>query len=121
MTKRWRKRKGKLDPITVDRRRTSLILSRDTVVPWLEPINSYNPVIHRIKEAVFHASLVDDLKKDPVPPPHPELTKFFHTPEPIVEKIADLTERLRDALDIKKVPLKVRQKKAKDALRDDEG
>lgn len=94
---------------------------RDAVLPWLEPVNSFNPVIHRIKEAVFHASLVEDLKKDPVPPPHPELTKFFNTPEPIGEQVADVTERLKSALDIKKIPAKVRQKKVKEGLREDEG
>lgn len=119
--KRWTTRTGKHHSANTSLHRSALTTDRDAVVPWLEPINSYNPVIHRIKEAVFHASLVDDLKKDPIPLPHPELTKFFHTPEPIVEKVADLTERLKDALDIKKVPLKVRQKKAKEALRDDEG
>nr|XP_019042867.1 hypothetical protein I302_08576 [Kwoniella bestiolae CBS 10118]OCF21797.1 hypothetical protein I302_08576 [Kwoniella bestiolae CBS 10118] len=88
---------------------------------WFDPERSYNPVIHRIKEAIFHASLTADLDANPLGPPHPELTKFFDTPFEIVEKCEDLTKRLKNALDIKKVPPRTRKKVQKEGLREDEG
>ncbi|KAK6902779.1 hypothetical protein I203_108038 [Kwoniella mangroviensis CBS 8507] len=88
---------------------------------WFEPEKSYNPVIHRIKEAIFHASLTADLDANPLGPPHPELIKYFNTPSEIVERSEDLTKRLKDALDIKKVPPRTRKKVQKEGLREDEG
>ncbi|WWD01563.1 hypothetical protein V866_008508 [Kwoniella sp. B9012] len=88
---------------------------------WFEPEKSYNPVIHRIKEAIFHASLTADLDANPLGPPHPELTKYFNTPSEVVERSEDLTKRLKDALDIKKVPPRTRKKVQKEGLREDEG
>ena len=90
-------------------------------VPWFEPGKSYNPAIHRVKEAIFHASLTADLSKDPLGPPHPELVKYFHTPEELVADTAKVTAQLKDALDIKKVPPKQRKKVAKEGLREGEG
>ncbi|KAK8869939.1 hypothetical protein IAR55_000507 [Kwoniella newhampshirensis] len=90
-------------------------------VTWFDTRNSYNPVIHRIKEAIFHASLTRDLDADPLGPPHPELVKYFNTPDEIVETVQDITSRLKEALDIKKVPPKTRKKVTKEGLRDDEG
>ncbi|WWD15786.1 hypothetical protein CI109_100210 [Kwoniella shandongensis] len=88
---------------------------------WFNTRDSYNPVIHRIKEAIFHASLTQDLDADPLGPPHPELTKYFHTPKEIGEKVEDISQRLKDALDLKKVPPKTRKKVTKEGLREDEG
>ncbi|OCF38430.1 hypothetical protein I317_07796 [Kwoniella heveanensis CBS 569] len=88
---------------------------------WFDPQRSYNPVIHRIKEAIFHASLTADLDANPLGPPHPELVKYFNTPEEIGEKVEDLTQRLKEKLDIKKVPIRTRKKVTKEGLRDDEG
>ena len=83
---------------------------------------SYNPVIHRIKEAIFHASLTQDLDADPLGPPHPELVKFFHTPEEVGDEVEEITRQLKEQLKIKKVPPKVRRRKAeKEELRPDEG
>jgi ATP-dependent DNA helicase 2 subunit 2 len=91
-------------------------------VTWFDPINSFNPVIHRIKEAIFHASLTQDLDADPLGPPHPELVKFFKTPEGLGERVQGVTQRLKEKLDIKKVPPRVRAaKKTKEGLRPDEG
>jgi len=88
---------------------------------WYDSGNSYNPVIHRIKEAIFHASLTQDLNTDPLGPPHPELTKFFNTPDSIGKAVEKVTEQLRDALDVKKVTPKMRKKAEKEGLRPDEG
>nr|XP_019013387.1 uncharacterized protein I206_01453 [Kwoniella pini CBS 10737]OCF52168.1 hypothetical protein I206_01453 [Kwoniella pini CBS 10737] len=88
---------------------------------WFETQKSYNPVIHRIKEAIFHASLTSDLDADPLGPPHPELTKYFDTPDEIADRITDVTEKLKDALNIKKVSPRTRKKVQKEGLREDEG
>lgn len=88
---------------------------------WFSSTRSVNPVIHRIKEAILHASLTADPEKHPLGPPHREITQYFHTPEEIVARTEKITEQLRDALDIKKVPPKARRQANKEALRDDEG
>jgi ATP-dependent DNA helicase 2 subunit 2 len=90
--------------------------------PWFDTVTSYNPAIHRIKEAIFHASLTRDLDQDPLGPPHPEIVRYLNPPQALVEKSEDVMQRLKEALDIKKVPAKVRmQKRAKEGLREDEG
>ncbi|WVR05055.1 hypothetical protein IAU60_002067 [Kwoniella sp. DSM 27419] len=93
----------------------------DDDIRWFEPEKSFNPVIHRIKEAIFHASLTADLDAYPLGPPHPELTKYFQTPEEMGDQVVDLTNRLKDALAVKKVPPKTRKKVVKEGLREDEG
>jgi len=99
-----------------------LVMDRETDRPrWFEPFRSFNPVIHRIKEAIFHASLASDLDADPLPPPHPELTKYFDTPDEIVDGTAKLVSQLKDALNIKKVTPKQRKKFIKEGLGEDEG
>lgn len=63
-----------------------------------------------------------DLDKDPLGPPHPELTKYFNPPDELVEKAAPVVSRLKEALAVKKVPAKVRQqKRQKEGLREGEG
>ena len=88
---------------------------------WFDINKSYNPVIHRIKEAIFHASLTKDLEKDPLGPPHPELLKYFNTPEPLIKDSEDIVHRLKESLHIKKVPPKMRKKMEKEELRPEEG
>ena len=96
--------------------------NRDNDKPrWFEPYRSFNPVIHRIKEAIFHASLASDLEKDPLGPPHPELTKYFDPPEEIVADTTKVVNQLKDALNIKKVQPRQRRKYVKEGLREDEG
>lgn len=79
--------------------------------PWFDPSLSYNPSIHRTKQAILHASLTADPKTDPLGPPHPELVKYFYTPERLVRQTEKVTERLKDALDIKKVTRAQRKKR----------
>lgn len=81
---------------------------------WYDPAFSYNPSIHRIKQAVFHAAVTSDPKTDPLGPPHPELTKYFRTPETLLEKTEKVTERLKEALNIKKVTRAPRKKRPSD-------
>lgn len=100
----------------------NIVMERDNDKPrWFEPFRSFNPTIHRIKEAIFHASLASDLDADPLPPPHPELTKYFDTPDEIVDGTAKLVSQLKDALNIKKVAPKQRKKFVKEGLGEDEG
>lgn len=93
----------------------------DEPARWFDINRSYNPVIHRIKEAIFHASLTEDLDSNPLGPPQPELVKYFHTPEGLVKGAEDVTGRLQAALKVKKVPPKQRKKAQKEELRADEG
>ena len=88
---------------------------------WFEPNQSYNPVIHRIKEAIFHASTTPDLDADPLPEPHRDLVKYFETPEEMLESVDRVMGKLKDSLKVKKVPPKMRKKAEKQALREDEG
>ncbi|WOO81065.1 ATP-dependent DNA helicase II subunit 2 [Vanrija pseudolonga] len=89
--------------------------------PWFDPALSYNPVIHRTKEAIFHASLTPDLEADPLGPPHPDIVKYFQTPPKVADRVDKVTERLKEALDIKKVAPRVRKRANNEGLRDDEG
>ncbi|KAL7422191.1 ATP-dependent DNA helicase yku80 [Cryptotrichosporon argae] len=89
--------------------------------PWFDPSQSYNPVIHRIKEAIFHASLVPDLDSNPLPPPHPDITKYFSTPAEVASRVEDVTKSLQQSLGVKKVPVRTRKRIAKEGLREDEG
>lgn len=88
---------------------------------WFDPSLCVNPVIHRIKEAIFHASLTADPKANPLGPPHPDIIKYFHTPEVIAQKVEKLTEQLKEALDIKKIPPRQRKKFVREGLAEDEG
>lgn len=83
--------------------------------PWFDPALSFNPSIHRTKQAILHAALTADPKADPLGPPHPELVKYFYTPEQLVKQTEKITERLKDALDIKKVTRAKRTKRQSEA------
>jgi len=93
----------------------------DGPIKWFDVNKSYNPVIHRIKEAIFHASLTQDLDNNPLGPPHPELVKYFQTPAQLAKGVEDVTGRLKDSLSIKKVPPKQRKKVEREELRPEEG
>lgn len=49
-------------------------------VPWYDTRQSYNPAIHRTKQALFHSAIVNDIASNPLPPPHPELLKYINPP-----------------------------------------
>ncbi|KAH8830040.1 ku80-like protein [Flagelloscypha sp. PMI_526] len=75
--------------------------------PWFEPNESYNPAIHRIKQAMLHTGVVEDITADPCPPPNPELLKFFEPPEDMVEAAESALEGVRTALNVRAVPKRV--------------
>ncbi|KZT42746.1 SPOC domain-like protein [Sistotremastrum suecicum HHB10207 ss-3] len=54
--------------------------------PWFDPAQSYNPALHRIKQALFHAAVVPDLNTHPLPLPHAELLKYFEPPPKVVKR-----------------------------------
>ena len=54
--------------------------------PWFDTSFSYNPAIHRVKQAMFHCAIVNDIATHPLPPPHPELTQYFEPPAKLVKK-----------------------------------
>ncbi|TYJ53339.1 hypothetical protein B9479_006054 [Cryptococcus floricola] len=78
---------------------------------WFDPKEAVNPSIHRVNEAIFHASLTADLDLDPLGAPHPEIVKYFNTPAEVGKKVEDVTERLKELLAIRKVPPKMKKKK----------
>ncbi|KAK7064784.1 SPOC domain-like protein [Favolaschia claudopus] len=80
--------------------------------PWFDTRMSYNPAIHRIKQAQFHAAVVSDLNKNPVPPPHPEILKYFEPPKRALKRARDAIEEVKTEFKVKQVPKKVaRQRK----------
>ncbi|KAI5986333.1 SPOC like C-terminal domain-containing protein [Pisolithus albus] len=74
--------------------------------PWFDPRLSYNPAIHRTKQALFHAAVVPDLAAYPLPPPHPELTKYFEPPKRVLKRARQSFEACKEAFKVKEVPRK---------------
>ncbi|KAJ7630413.1 SPOC domain-like protein [Roridomyces roridus] len=75
--------------------------------PWFETPLSYNPAIHRIKQAQFHAAVTSDLATNPLPPPHPELLKYWDPPRPALKRSRDAVEKCQLEFKVKEVPKKV--------------
>ncbi|KAJ7924419.1 SPOC like C-terminal domain-containing protein [Mycena leptocephala] len=75
--------------------------------PWFDTRLSYNPAIHRIKQAQFHAAVVSDLSKNPLPPPHPELLKYFEPPRRVLKRAREAIEECKTEFKVKQVPKKV--------------
>ncbi|GJJ08784.1 hypothetical protein Clacol_003003 [Clathrus columnatus] len=70
-------------------------------LPWYDPVQSYNPAIHRIKQALFHGAITSDLSKNPLPPPHPDLVKYLNPPEIVLKRSRDAVEECRKLFKIK--------------------
>ncbi|KAJ6519234.1 ku80-like protein [Mycena sanguinolenta] len=75
--------------------------------PWFDTRLSYNPAVHRIKQAQFHAAVVSDLSKNPLAPPHPELLKYFDPPRRVLKRAREAIEGAKTELKVKQVPKKV--------------
>ncbi|KAF8172182.1 SPOC like C-terminal domain-containing protein [Mycena galopus ATCC 62051] len=75
--------------------------------PWFDTRLSYNPAVHRIKQAQFHAAVVSDLSKNPLPPPHPELLKYFEPPRRVLKRARNAIEEVKSEFKVKQVPKKV--------------
>ncbi|KAI0656800.1 SPOC domain-like protein [Cubamyces menziesii] len=75
--------------------------------PWFDTRMSYNPAIHRTKQAMFHAAIVQDLNTHPLPPPHPELTKYFEPPRRVLKRAQPAVDECKQAFNVREVPKKV--------------
>ncbi|KAF8807166.1 SPOC domain-like protein [Phlegmacium glaucopus] len=76
-------------------------------LPWFDTLQSYNPAIHRIKQAMFHCAVVNDIATHPLPPPHPELLKYFETPKKVLKRARDAVEECTSTFKVKEVPKKI--------------
>jgi len=85
--------------------------------PWYDTRLSYNPAIHRMKQALFHSAIINDLAGDPLPPPHPELTKYFESPKKLLKRAKEAADACTTAFAVKKVPKKVARPRKKDHTR----
>ena len=70
--------------------------------PWYDTRLSYNPAIHRMKQALFHSAVIEDLAADPLPPPHPELTKYLEPPKKVSKRTKEAVDECRNVFAIKK-------------------
>ena len=69
--------------------------------PWFDPRDSFNPALHRTKQAQLHAGAVTDLKRQPLPPPHPDLLKYFEPPAKLLKKARAAIDGARTAFKVK--------------------
>lgn len=74
--------------------------------PWFDTLYSYNPALHRVKQALFHAAVADSLATDPLPPPHPDLLNYFDWHPKVAKRSKGAIEECRKRLKIKHVPPK---------------
>lgn len=72
--------------------------------PWYDCSESFNPAIHRMREAIYHLAVTPDLNSNPVPPPHPSLLKYLSPPLQNIETSSGTVQQLIKALDIKAAP-----------------
>ena len=76
-------------------------------LPWYDTRLSYNPSIHRMKQALLHGAIVQDLVADPLPPPHPELTKYFEPPKNVLKRAKEAIDNCKTAFAVKKGAIKL--------------
>ena len=55
-----------------------------------------------MKQALFHSAVTQDLVADPLPQPHPELTKYFEPPKIVLNRAEEAIDNCRTAFAIKK-------------------
>ncbi|KAG2160210.1 SPOC domain-like protein [Suillus bovinus] len=75
-------------------------------VPWYDTQQSYNPAIHRTKQALFHSAVVNDITSNPLPPPHPELLRYINPPRWALEASKDAIAECKAVFKVKEVPKK---------------
>lgn len=68
---------------------------------WFDTRLSYNPAIHRTKQAQFHSAVVSDITAHPLPLPHPELTKYFDPPKRVLKTAKQALEECKAAFQVK--------------------
>lgn len=55
-----------------------------------------------MKQALFHSAVIEDLATEPLPPPHPELTKYFEPPKKVLKRAKEVVDECRNVFAIKK-------------------
>ncbi|CAE6491403.1 unnamed protein product [Rhizoctonia solani] len=83
---------------------------------WFDLTQSFNPAVHRVKQALFHGAVVPDLKAEPVPSPHPEVTKYMESPKRVLKRSKPALEECIRLFNVKEVPPKVTRKKEQKAI-----
>lgn len=71
-------------------------------LPWYDPSEAVHPAVHRLKEAMFHAAITGDMEREPVPPPHPDITKFFERPKRVASRSKGAVEQCVNVFGITK-------------------
>lgn len=87
-------------------------------IPYFDTIYSYNPALHRVKQALFHAAVSPSLSTHPLGPPHPELVKYFDVPKRVAKLSKGPVEVCKKLFDIKQAAPRAIAKK-ENALVDD--
>lgn len=80
-------------------------------LPWFDTLLSYNPAVHRTKQAIFHSAVVSDIETNPLPPPHPDLVKYFEPPKRVLKRARGPLEECKSAFKVKQVPKKIAKAK----------
>jgi ATP-dependent DNA helicase 2 subunit 2 len=62
---------------------------------------SYNPAIHRTKQALFHGAIIENLNTQPLGPPHPEIIRYFEPPRRVLKRARDATQDCIESLKVK--------------------
>lgn len=50
---------------------------------------------------MFHCAVVSDLETNPLPPPHPELLKYFNPPKKMVKKAQEKIDKCIKVMGVK--------------------
>ncbi|KAJ3514927.1 hypothetical protein NLJ89_g2081 [Agrocybe chaxingu] len=72
-------------------------------LPWFSTPEAFNPAVHRIKQAMFHCAVFDDITSNPVPPPHPDLLVFFEPPKRAMKRGQNALQECKDIFKVKEV------------------
>jgi hypothetical protein len=91
-------KKGKSNHLAHFRGLISLTRNRQ---PWFDTRLSYNASLHRVKQALLHCAVVPDINKNPLPPPHPELLKYFDPPRRVIKRARAAVDECKDVFKIK--------------------
>ncbi|KAF8523097.1 SPOC domain-like protein [Hysterangium stoloniferum] len=91
-------------------------------LPWFDPVQTYNPAIHRIKQALFHGAITSDLSENPLPPPHPDLIMYFEPPSKVLKRARGAIEECKEEFKVRQAPpKKVRGRKDAHIAGEDDG
>ncbi|KAL7414516.1 hypothetical protein BDY24DRAFT_385475 [Mrakia frigida] len=78
--------------------------------PFFQPTESFNPAVHRIKDAMYHQFTAR--VGEPLFPMHSDLVKYFDAPEKIRDEIKEAGLKAKEVLEVKKLPPKISKKRA---------